>query len=688
MPYLLKLRTILLCNYPYYILLVLVILISLPRLFIIKESNYSTSSTNLTGIIKSININDSNLKLIIKNKEKVLVYYYLPKDINYNNLELGDKIKVEGEFIKPQANTTENLFNYKRYLSTKNIHYIVKATSLTIISKNKNIFYKIKQNIKNRTNISPYLNAFILGDKSSLSQAAVTSFQENGISHLLAISGMHITLLSSIILKILKRLKIKENTRFFLTSLFLIIYLLLLDLTPSALRGVLFFILFSINKIYYFYIRPQNIFILVLIITLLINPFFIYDIGFQYSFIISLTLILTSSMITGNYLLKLLKTSTISILVSLPISLYNYYQINILSIVYNLFYVPFVSFIIFPLSILTIIIKPLLPIYNLLILVLETTSLFLSKISLGKLIFGKINIIIYLIYYYLIIKILLNIKKSHKPILILFIFLIIHYNYPSIKNISYITMIDVGQGDSILLHSKNESILIDTGGSIYSNNSSSKIALPTIIPLLKSKGIRKIKYLILTHGDADHMQEAKFLLDYLKVEKVIINQGHINYLEEELIKRYNNIYMSKQNEILTCGDITLQQLNKDLSEENDSSQVYYGTYKEISMLFTGDASTKTEKFLLTNYDLGQIDLLKIGHHGSTTSSSKEFIESINPNVCLISVGKDNKFGHPKESVLNTLRNCNVYRTDLNGSVDITLTTKKLNIETKNLRRYK
>ena len=101
---------------------------------------------------------------------------------------------------------------------------------------------------------------------------------------------------------------------------------MIIGLSPSALRGVLFFILFSINKIYYFYIKPQNIFIVVLSISLLINPYYIYEVGFQYSFLISLILLLTSSSITGNYLQKLLKTSILSFLISIPISLYNYYQ--------------------------------------------------------------------------------------------------------------------------------------------------------------------------------------------------------------------------------------------------------------------------------------------------------------------------------------------------------------------------
>lgn len=635
--------------------------------------------TTITGRIQQLNITDNTLKLTIKNKEKVLVYYYLKDLTIYNQLELGDTVKITGKFISPKENTTKNLFNYKKYLYNKNIFYQVQASKLTLIKKNDNIFYKLKQSIKNKASSSPYLSAFILGDKSYLSQKVLTSYQENGISHLLAISGMHISLLSSILLKILQKLKVKETIRYFLTAIFLIFYLSLLDLTPSALRGVLFFILFSINKIYYFYIKPYNIFILVLSITLLINPFFIFDIGFQYSFVISLALLLTVSLITGSYLSKLLKTSCIAFIVSLPISLYNYYQINILSVIYNLFYVPLVSFIVFPLSLLTIIFTPILPIYNTSTSILEKSSLLLTKVTLGKLIFPKLNIIFYLIYSILIIILLLKIRTPTKPLITLSLVLLIHFHYPTFTNTSYIKMIDVGQGDSLLLHSNNESILIDTGGSIFGSKNTSKIATTTIIPLLKSLGIRKLKYLILTHGDADHMQEATFLLENFSVDQIIINPGYTNYLEKELLSNYSNISKSKPNQVLTCGDITLQQLNTDLNEENDSSQVYYGSYKDLRLLLTGDASIKSEQYLLDNYNLGHIDILKVGHHGSKTSTSKALLEEITPTISLISVGRDNKFSHPHQEVLNRLEtyNSTYFQTSISGTITINLNTKKL-----------
>ena len=675
---LLKLRTILLYNYPYYLLLIIVLIISFPRLIIPKQSNYKTTSKEVIGVVEEYSYSKDLLKITISNKEKIIIYYNL-KDDNKIDIKLGDKIKVLGEFRKPKPNTTKNLFNYQKYLYNKNVFYLVNASKIYKLSSTKNIYYKLKQIIKKQTENSPYLKAFILGDKEDISKQATTSYQENGISHLLAISGMHITLLSSIVLKILKKLKITEEKRYLYTSILLIIYLMLIGLSASALRGVLFFILFSINKIYYFYIKPQNIFIVVLSISLLIDPYYIYDIGFSYSFLISLTLLLTASSITGNYLQRLLKTSILSFLVSIPISLYNYYQINLLSIIYNLFYVPLVSLIIFPLSLISLFIKPLIPIYNIFIYILEKSSIVLNEISLGKLIFPKLPLIIYFIYLLIIIFIIKKLTiKENKYLLILIVLLFLHYTYPTLTRTTYIKMIDVGQGDSILIHSNNESVLIDTGGSI--DNDESKIVINTTIPLLKSLGIKKLKYLILTHGDADHMGEAKHLIDSFKVKNILINNGEFNYLEKELISKTDNIKIAKEGTVIKCGDITMVQLNTDLTDENDSSQIYYAMYKNYSILFTGDASLKSEDYILNNYDLSKIDILKVGHHGSKTSTGINLIDKLEPKIALISVGKDNKFNHPNQMVLDNLKTSQIYRTDINGTITLKL-NKNVKVQT-------
>ena len=484
----------------------------------------------------------------------------------------------------------------------------------------------------------------------------------------------------------MKRLKLKENSRYFITSLFLLLYLSLTGLSPSILRSVLFFILFSINKIYYFYIKPTNLYLMTLSIALLINENYIYDIGFCYSYAISFSLIVMSSYLKGKYLSSLLKTSFISFLASLPISLYNFYEINLLSIIYNLFFVPLVSIIIFPLALITFILPITLPLFNLMIYILENTSLFLSKTLSLTINFPRLCFFIYLVYALLIalfFKGLTTNKKSYS--LPLFILLILHFLYPYYISKDYIKILDVSQGDSTLIHVANKTVLIDSGGTItYKNKSPSLVTDNVTIPTLKSLGIRKIDYLITTHGDYDHMGEAKNIVNNIKVENVIFNCGSYNNLEKSLIKHLKSKNISYYSCIkeLNLSSYKLQFLTtKVYDNENDNSNVIYLKYNNYKFLFMGDAGIDKEKDILEKYNLKDIDVLKVGHHGSNTSSSKTFIDHINPKYSVISVGKNNRYGHPNKEVLNNLNNSKIYRTDQDGSIMFKIKNNKLKIET-------
>ena len=660
----LRLRKILLYNYPYYLIFIIVVIISLIRLNIPKISQYDNNTKQVIGTITAIKEKDKQITLTIKNKEKLLATYYLNK-IN-KKYKLGDKVKITGEFKEPKSQKTKNLFDYRKYLYRHNIFYTVKIEKITLIKKNYNPYYFIKQSVINHFNKNAYLNTFVIGNKDYIDSNIKKSYQENGISHLFAISGMHITLLVSIFEKILLKLKVKENTRFKIIMCILLFYLLLVGLSPSILRGVLFYFLFKLNSIYYFYIKPVNLFLLIVSFSLIINPYYIYDVGFQYSYLISLSLIcLSKSIRSNNYFISLLKVSLTSFVVSIPITLYNFYQLNLMSIFYNLIFVPLISIIIFPFTLLVILIKPLEPIYNLLILLLENLSLFFSKISLGKFVFYRLPLIVYIIYFLIVLLYIFRNKKEY--IFLLLVLLFIHYLYPFINNEDYINFIDVGQGDSILMHYQNKNIMIDTGGSLTNQGNLSN---NTTIPLLKSYGINKLHYLILTHGDADHMGEASNIVNNLKVETVIFNCGNYNNMEKELIKLLNK----KNIDYYTCinklniKDIKLYFLNtKDYKNENDNSNVIYTKISNKKYLFMGDAGVEVENDIIEKYELKNIDYLKVGHHGSSTSSGKKFIETINPKYSIISVGENNKYGHPNKNVLNNLKKSIIYRTDLEGS---------------------
>lgn len=174
------------------------------------------------------------------------------------------------------------------------------------------------------------------------------------------------------------------------------------------------------------------------------------------------------------------------------------------------------------------------------------------------------------------------------------------------------------------------------------------------------------------------------LVNNLKVEKVIFNCGSHDELEKELIK----VLEKKKIKYYSCikelyiDKNKLQFLNtKEYDNENDNSSVIYFNYYNYKFLFMGDASTEREKDILEKYNLKDVDFLKVGHHGSNTSSSEEFINSINPKYSLISVGKNNRYGHPNKEVLDTLNDSKIYRTDQDGSIMFKIKKDKLQIET-------
>ena len=678
----LKLRKILLHDTLFYIIFTLVVILTIFRLSIVKKSIYNTNTKKVEGIVKDIYIIDDKVDITLKAKEDLIVTYY-KKDKEQININLGDKILVIGEFTKPASPKSKYLFNYKKYLERKNIYFKVQATSIIKLKNNKNIFYEIKKIIIKRIP-NRYLYTFILGDKKYLDKDVIRSYQENGISHLFAISGMHITLLTEMLSKLLKKMKVSEEQEYFIITIFLINYLIIVGITPSILRGILFYIFFTLNKLYYFYIKPVNIYLFIISLSLLVNPNYLFDIAFQYSYLISLSLIsLSSTLQSNNYIKSLLKVSIISFIVSIPITIRNFYQINILSIIYNLFYVPLVSIVIFPMSLLVLVIPKLNIIYNIFIIILETTSTFFSKINALKLVFIKLPDIVYIIYFIIILIYIFRNKKEY--LYILLILLTIHFSIPIISNNDYIDIIDVGQGDSILIHLNRKNILIDTGGDTsYSSNKDGEIFFNTIYPTLKSNGIKKIDYLILSHGDKDHMGEAKKIVESIDVNKVIFNVGSYNYLEKDLIKtlKRKNIKYYKNIENIYIRNTPIYFLNTGVyNNENDNSNVIYFIVNNYKFLLMGDAGEDKEKDILNEYSIEDIDFLKVGHHGSDTSSSKEFIDIMNPKFSIISVGENNRYNHPKKSVLNTLSNSKIYRTDKDGSIEIKIKSAGYSIET-------
>lgn len=642
------------------------------------ESCYEISDDTFIGIVTDYKLSDNKISITLKAKEKLIVNYSY-NNLVFKDLKYGDKLLVKGKLYVPNGNTNFNSFSYRDYLYNKGIFYIVKASSIDKLENNGNYFYTFKNLLYDRIDdlkSGDYIKTLLFGN-NSLSSDIKESYRLNGISHLFSISGMHINLIMGILYLYLDRVTYNKGMKYLVMDVFVIFYLFFAG-SSSLIRCGIMFILGSINYFFKLNISKSNLMLFTLVVGIGINPFIIYDIGFIYSYLISFFLILFYGKYKSkNKFIKWVYTSFISFVVSFPITIYYFYEVNVFSIVINIFIVPIVSTILLPLAIITLFFPICDSIMYFFITILEDVSLYLDDISFMRFIFCKPSIIVVIIY-----LVIIYLMFRYKRVICLFVLLVmVHYLYPYFNNNLEITMFDVGEGDSYLVSFPNNggNVLIDTGRddgySIMKNN---------VILYLKSRGIKKLDYVIITHGDEDHIGGLVNLVLNFKVDKVIFNKGDKSLLEEEDIGILDSMGIDYEDDIdnIDIHGIYLYFLNNRVYDnENDNSNVIYFEYFKYRFLFMGDASSKVERDIISKYNLSNISFLKVGHHGSKSSSSKEFISVINPKVSLISVGSNNMYGHPNSEVIDNLSNSIIYRTDMMGSINIRVNKRNVRIKT-------
>ena len=630
----------------------------------------------------------------IENK-KFLIYISKAE----NTFSYGDKIKVTATFNKPNKARNSGGFDYSVYLKSKKIYGSFKVEKILEVEKAKRVplINKIQEHIKETFNKnlknSPLAIGLLLGIRDNISEDVQDDFKNANLTHMLAISGAHFSYVILIVSFICKKLKNKRLQQFILIGA-IIFFMNLTGNTPSVVRAGIMSILLILSSI----LKKQNdIYTNIstsLLIQIINNPYVIFDVGLilSYSGVIGI--------VTFNkFFSKIIKNKIICVTLSansllIPIMIYKYNTISFTFVISNVLASGLLGVIIMLELIACIIkIKPVFILLDISLSLLQKIANFCSKIPFSN-VYVTTKTVFLVLAIYLIIFLVIKRKKKSIPIIILFIFAFTCfariYNYNTLeKDILQIKFIDVGQGDCTLLINEGKTLMIDTGGS---TSPSYDVGENIVHKYLLYKGINKIDYLMLSHFDADHCQGAIFLLKNMKIKNLIISiQPENSEFYEEITnicrqKNTNIMYVKKGNKfkIANLAIKILHPNNNFIAENtlNNNALVCKINYYNFKMLFTGDIEKIAENQLLDEELLA--DLLKVGHHGSKTSTTQEFLNKVNPQIALIGVGENNKFGHPNDDVIKRLqeKGIKIFRTDLNGEINININKNgKVNTKT-------
>lgn len=688
-------------------------------------SAISQGSVTFIGIVNKTNRYQQSIDLnidaiILENNslltDRINLRVFLPDEIF--KIEEGDSILVNGKISIPKGAHNPGGFNFKSYYRSEGINGYIRnqdLASIKVLSKgtgnNGNIFNRLHRSIQRllEENLSKstasLINALLLGNRSGLSEDSKDLFLKNGVVHLLAVSGLHVGYIIGILFLTGSVLQLNRKVIVYLILIGILFYAALLGWKTPITRAVIMGSILLLGGLTERRSIPLNSLGVAALLILVFKPYALLEIGFQLSFI-AVGSILFFNMRYGEMIPlpnpvnipKILLRRVISyslltlyaLIGIIPITLFYFNSFSTGAFLLNIIVIPFVGMLI-ALSIIAIILSYLYqPVGAIFFSSLEilTNQLFaLLSFSMNNL--SKTVIIGSFPWYLLLLLLGLTITfgfiatvngRKRMLIFLLLISNIIIWRSATRFRGSEVIFMNVGQGDAAFIEGfQSKNILIDTGRSDY-RVKSGKYA---ITPYLRSKGINRINYLLLTHADSDHAGGSKYIMDTFKVDTLLlgIHSPSSNSFEEILhIAKNKNIPVKK----VALGDKIKLGYNSGIQvmyppnnyiipvneTGNNSSVVIKYKYANSSILFAGDIEVLSEG-IISNSELFLVsNLLKVPHHGSKTSSSTLFLGKVSPTDAIISVGDNNPYGHPFQDVVERYQKnrITVHRTDEDDAV--------------------
>lgn len=634
--------------------------------------------------------------------------------IGEKRLNIGEHISFYGVLKLPERNTNPKLFNYSLNLLSDDIHTIMSVKDFSVQSLNIKIpfqhsirdkFSKDIINIFNRfltTERANFISSIILGKSSILDEDQLIKYRDLGLAHILAVSGLHIGIITGFMMFVFSRTGLNPKLNVILSLYIIWIYNYLIGFPPSTVRASLMFSALCISRLVHEPYDSLNIIMGSMLLSILLNPYWIFSVGFQLSYGATISVVLLNGRVRDlfyPYKGKLVDSISTILAVNiglLPIQGYYFNRLPMIGLLANLVTIPIISIVL---------------VIGIIMVFLNYTLYFLNDIFgyLLNLILSVEEIIVEVLYgmdfnlvrmaspglydiilYYILVTIFFKIIKIEKlkieiqkTIIFYVAFLILFNSAVLLSNDGvYIEFIDVGQGDSILIRTGASTYLMDTGGSLMD---SFDVGRFITLPYLEKQGVRELDGIIITHFDEDHYKGIDALFGEIKIKNIY--SGYMPEKQDFLsnIEKHNIPF-----KIIGEGDKIVLDRNTSLNiiypgymaerlSSNNKSIVSVLEHKGTKILFTGDIEIEAEYNLSDK--LQQVHMLKVAHHGSRTSTTEEFLERANPSYAVISVGRNNPYSHPSGEVIDRLesKNIHIYRTDEVGRIKVHLKDEKIDI---------
>ena len=700
----------------------------------LEHSLFKNNIEAFQGTIEDVVIRDGKADIYLLSCDKIVIkgkamdadgFVVINQGKYSKRFKYGDVLRISGTPQRPFLPTNPGEFNYRRYMELNDRFFqfrLEKESEVMYIFSGKGnwaqtkIFNKTRKTIREiidkylKSHSASIVKALILGERGNLDKEIVSDFQKTGVIHVLAISGLHVAFIAMFLQFILSILRVPQKINMALIIFFLVFFLALVNFKAPVVRASLMMSIYFIAK---FTSRPQNslnILALSGIAILIFKPEELLLPGFQYSFAAVFGLIYGNSKL--NSLIPVFKPDTIlkkkfniylrkpflasfcAILATLPLTWYYFGTFQIGALIANIFVIPIIGAVVF-LSIILLIISfvkilPVAGIAFLLSFILDFLITFVSAFSdfpfvqittghpqLFSLILVTSGIFIFFN---------LNHFRARLALIAIFtVFAMLFFGNQFLGKKLKITFIHVGQGDAALIEFPNgKNALVDAGNKGFGFDAGKRY----VDPVLKYYGISRINYLIGSHPHSDHIGGFEYILENYKVDTLVLNEFRVeSKIYNRILRksRQKDIFVKYADEgdiIIPDKQIRIYVLHPDTTFEtssphsgqniNNSSLVFKLVHGKNSFLFTGDAEIASEKALLSYGAFLDCDVLKVGHHGSRTSSTKEFLALAKPEMAIISVGRKNKFKHPSSVTLKRYENLGiqVYRTDQVGAVVI------------------